>query len=205
MLSTIKRLIMITSIGVMTAHADTGVLSNFLQNAKTMKADFTQTVNSGKKAQTMHGTLEISRPNKFRWEYTTEQQLIISDSKRIYIYDKPLMQVTVKELDKSIDKSPAALLAGVNDINQMYKVTAETSTDQGLSWVKIEPKVNNDNNGFQVVRMGFDKQRKLAAMRFTDSFGNQTKLQFSNVVTGISINPHDFEFSIPPGVDVAQQ
>ena len=70
-------------------------LDGFLAQAKTMKADFSQTVISGKKSRTTTGTMEIARPNKFRWEYTQDQQLIVSDAQKIYIYDQPLQQVTV--------------------------------------------------------------------------------------------------------------
>ena len=56
-----------------------------LSQAKTMKADFSQTVISGKKSRTTTGTMEIARPNKFRWEYTQDQQLIVSDAQK-YIF-----------------------------------------------------------------------------------------------------------------------
>lgn len=201
-----KILLAIISCGVITlANADDNGLSNFLANAKTIKADFTQTVVSGKKTRVTNGTMEIQRPNKFRWEYTKDQQLIVSDSKNIYIYDQPLQQVTVKELGKSIDKSPAALLAGANDIKSLYKVSNYKSADTSLKWIKIEPKTSNDNNGFQTVLMGFDGQNKISAMQFVDTFGNKTSLKFTNVQTGVAIPASEFQFTPPKGVDVLQQ
>lgn len=186
-------------------HADANSLNEYLANSKTVKADFSQTITMGKKTRTTSGSMEIARPNKFRWEYTKEQQLIISDAKDIYIYDKPLQQVTVKALGDAIDKSPAALLAGANNVQNLYKVTDVPSNGDGLTWFKIEPKTKNDNNGFQVVMMGFDSSHKIAAMQFIDTFGNKTNLKFTNVQTGVNLPATDFNFTPPAGVDVLQQ
>lgn len=200
-----KKLMVVLSLSWMTCFADQTALNNFLNNAKTMKADFSQTVISGKKSRTTVGTMEISRPNKFRWEYTQDKQLIVSDAKKIYIYDQPLQQVTVQALGASIDKSPAAVLAGANNIKNIYKVSEVNTHEDGLNWVKIEPKAANDNNGFQVVLMGFDKSQNLSAMKFIDNFGNQTSLKFSNLVTGVQIPDGDFKFKAPAGVDVVER
>lgn len=201
-----KLILMIVSCGVLSlAHADDNALNNFLANAKTIKADFTQTVVTGKKSRVTTGTMEIQRPNKFRWEYIKDQQLIVSDSKNIYIYDKPLQQVTVKSLGQSIDKSPAALLAGANNIKSLYNISDYKSGGDNLQWVKVEPKSSADNNGFQTVLMGFDSDGKIAAMQFVDTFGNKTSLKFSNVQTAVTIPASDFQFTPPKGVDVLQQ
>lgn len=198
-----KKIITILLTGfVLQSYADTSSLSKYLSNMKTMKADFTQVITTGKKNRTSVGKMEILRPNKFRWEYTADQQLLISDAKNIYIYDKPLQQVTVKPLNKSIDKSPASLLAGSNNINKSYRITNLSNSGDKLTWFKIEPKAVNDNNGFQVVLMGFSADGKISAMKFTDTFGNQTQLQFSNVKTGIDIPNSEFQFTAPAGVDV---
>lgn len=188
------------------AYADSSELNAFLAQAKTLKADFTQTVISGKKTRTSAGTMEIERPNKFRWEYTAEQQLIVSDAKNIYIYDKPLQQVTVKALGQSLDKSPAAVLAGANTVQKLYVVNdIGSSKKDGLKWVEILPKAQNDNNGFQRVAMGFTPQHQLSTMEFIDNFGNHTILKFSNLQTGIKLPESDFKFTPPAGVDVSQQ
>jgi len=200
-----KVLVILSGIMVFNVYADQSALDNFLSNANTMKASFTQTIVTGKKTRVSHGTMEIMRPNKFRWEYTEDKQLIISDAQKIYIYDQPLQQVTIKALGSSIDKSPAAVLAGANNIKSIYKITNVAGTTDGLNWVKIEPKQANDNNGFQVVMMGFDKSQKLASMQFIDSFGNKSTLTFNNLQTGVSLSPNDFKFKAPAGVDVVEQ
>lgn len=178
-------------------------LDSFLQNKNsTISANFSQTVYGNKKNKVSVGVMEISRPNKFRWEYTEDGQLIVSDSKIISIYDKPLQQVTQRKLGSSIGKSPAALLAGSSNIKQVYSVQNLPEND-GLEWVSLTPKNATDNNGFKSVQIGFNaRNQMLAQMKFTDSFNNKSSISFTNVKTGIALAENDFKFTPPPGVDI---
>ncbi|MCC2625061.1 MAG: lolA [Burkholderiales bacterium] len=178
-------------------------LDSFLQN-KQISSDFTQTVYGNKKNRVSVGTMQISRPNKFRWEYVKDGQLIVSDSKNIYIYDKPLKQVTVKKLGSSIGKSPALLLAGGVDVRKNYKISAGNVSND-LEWVNLTPKSTSDNNGFKSVAMGFAKNSKLLSqMQFTDSFDNKSQITFTNVKVGVKLPDSNFTFTPPAGVDVVK-
>ncbi|MDQ5921754.1 MAG: outer rane lipoprotein carrier protein [Pseudomonadota bacterium] len=178
-------------------------LDKFLQNQNsTVSASFSQTVFGVKKNRVTSGVMEISRPNKFRWEYVTDGQLIVSDGKTIYIYDKPLKQVTEKKLTQSLGKSPALLLAGGTNIKHDYTVTNLAQSD-GLEWVNLTPKNSSDNNGFKQVQIGFNSgANSLAQMKFIDNFDNKSTIVFTNVKSGINIPASDFTFSPPAGVDV---
>jgi len=176
-------------------------LDGFLKN-KQVSGDFTQTVYGNKKNRVSTGTMQIDRPNKFRWEYVKDGQLIISDSKNIYIYDKPLKQVTVKKLNSSIGKSPALLLAGGVDVKKSYTISAMPES-AGLEWVSLTPKNIKDNNGFKSVTMGFAKiTGLLSQMKFTDSFDNKSAIDFTNVKVGTKVPASAFMFTTPAGVDV---
>ncbi|MCX8514522.1 MAG: outer rane lipoprotein carrier protein LolA [Pseudomonadota bacterium] len=176
-------------------------LDYFLQNKDTtVNANFTQTVVGLKKNRISSGVMEIKRPNKFRWEYTAEGQIIISDGKTIYIYDKPLAQVTERKLSKALGKSPALLLAGGTDIKKNYNVT-NLPNNGGLEWVNLAPKIAADNNGFKSVQIGF-KNNTLAQMNFVDSFDTKTVITFTNVKMGQSLNETDFTFTPKAGIDI---
>jgi outer membrane lipoprotein carrier protein len=201
----LKKIILIgTCVLVGTANADAiKSLDSFLQN-KQISGDFTQTVYGNKKNRVSVGTMQILRPNKFRWEYVEDGQLIISDSKNIYVYDKPLKQVTVKKLGSSLGKSPALLLAGGVDVRKNYTVASGTQSAD-LEWVNLIPKSASDNNGFKSVAMGFAKNTKLLSqMQFTDSFDNKSQITFTNVKVGIKIPESNFTFTPPAGVDVVK-
>ncbi len=176
-------------------------LDKFLQN-KTISADFTQTVYGNKKNKVSQGNMQIERPNKFRWHYVQDGQLIISDSKNIYIYDQPLQQVTQRKLTSSLGKSPALLLAGGTDIKKYYDIVPEADSSN-LQWVKLTPKNANENNGFKTVEMAFAKDTQmLSQMKFTDSFDNKSMISFANVKVGLKFPAATFSFTPPAGVDV---
>ena len=197
-----KKLLIILMLGTnVNVFADgIAALDVFLKHQMT-RANFSQTVFGNKKNRVSTGVLEISRPNNFRWEYVEDGQLIVSDGKTIYIYDKPLAQVTEKKLDKSLGKSPALLLAGGSNIKNDYIVSNIKESDDGLSWVNLVAKKSSNNNGFKLVQIGF-KQTTLAEMKFVDSFNIKSMITFTLVKSGVQIPASDFVFTPKSGVDV---
>lgn len=196
-----RKILICMLFGINFVYADgLKALDGFLHNQMT-SADFSQTVYGNKKNRVSTGVLEISRPNKFRWEYVEDGQLIVSDGKTIYIYDKQLQQVTEKKLDASIGKSPALLLAGGSNLKSDYTVTNLSTGDDGLEWVNLVPKKAEDNNGFKLIQIGF-KQNMLSKMKFVDSFDNKSTITFTNVKTGVTLPASDFTFTPKAGVDV---
>ena len=103
--------------------ATVDTLKTMLNQTTTAKGRFAQIVmdKNNKTLQQSSGTMEFSRPGKFRWEYNKPyEQTIVGDGSRLWIYDKDLNQVTVRKLDKALGASPAALLAGSNEIEKSY-------------------------------------------------------------------------------------
>src|SRR5215212_3223775 len=105
------------------AGASVDTLKSLLNQTTTAKARFAQSVldKNNKTLQQATGTMEFSRPGRFRWEYNKPyEQTIVGDGSRLWIYDKDLNQVTVRKLDRALGASPAALLAGSNEIDKSY-------------------------------------------------------------------------------------
>jgi len=176
-------------------------LHDFVRDIKTLSGSFSQTVHDGKGrvTQDSSGELYFSRPGKFRWVYRKPyEQLIVGDGKKIWIYDADLEQVTVKQLDQSIGESPAALLAGNNDIDRYFNLKDGGSRD-GLEWLEASPK--NKDGTFQLVRLGF-ADGGLAAMELRDNFGQRTYLKFSGIRNNPTLAADLFRFKPPKGVDV---
>ncbi|TXH59767.1 MAG: outer membrane lipoprotein chaperone LolA [Bacteroidia bacterium] len=178
-------------------------LSNFLKvKDLTINAQFTQTIKGKKKNQISNGLMQISRPNKFRWQYDDDGQLILSDGKKVYIYDKELKQVTIKNLNDSLGRSPAVILAGSMDVEKYYKIKNEPEHN-GLEWVSLQPKNNDDNGSLRFVEIGFDqKTGKLAQMNFIDNFNNKSMVKFENVQMGMKFPETTFKFVKSKDVDV---
>ncbi|MDK2126526.1 outer membrane lipoprotein chaperone LolA [Parachitinimonas caeni] len=176
-------------------------LKSFMENARSLKADFSQTViqKNGKKPQEGSGTLTIQRPGKFRWTYRKPyEQLLVGDGTKLWVYDPDLAQVTVKKLDESLGNSPAALLAGSNDLEKSYQLRNHSEID-GIAWVDASPK--QKENTFEQIRLGM-KDGKIAAMELHDNFGQTTLIRFNNVEVNPKLNADQFQFTPPKGADV---
>ena len=176
-------------------------LSRFLQDTRTLKADFAQIVvaRGGRKPQESSGTVAISRPGKLRWEILKPYpQLVVGDGEKIWIHDPELKQVTVRKAGQALGGSPAALLAGNNELEREF-VLAEAGDVDGLAWVEATPK--QSDSGFEKVRLGF-AGADLRAMELYDNFGQVTHIRFSKLMRNPALPADTFRFEPPAGADV---
>lgn len=197
------RLLLIFSLLLPVAATAAGVdaLKTFLGQTQTVKARFAQMVldKNLKTLQQAQGVMQFSRPGKFRWDYVKPyEQSIVGDGSKLWIYDKDLNQVTVRKLDRALGASPAALLAGSNDLERDYNLT-NSGVQNGLDWLDAIPK--SRDSVFERVRMGFGKSG-LEAMELRDQFGQVTVITFADVERNPRIPDGVFRFTPPPGADV---
>jgi chaperone LolA len=179
-------------------------LKSFLQQTNSGKANFAQIIvdKNLKELQRVTGTMQFQRPGKFRWEYHKPyEQSIVGDGVRLWIYDKDLNQVTVRKLDRALGNSPAALLAGNNEIERVYTLT-NLGSQEGLDWLEAVPK--SQENAFERVRLGF-KDGGLDAMELRDAFGQVTIIRFSALERNPKLAPDAFRFTPPKGADVINE
>ncbi len=186
------------------AHADAvDALKAFVQEVKTGRAAFTQTVTSpdGGKTKTSSGNFEFARPDRFRFAYTKPfEQLIVADGQKVWIYDADLNQVSSRNFSQALGTTPAALLAG-GDLNRDFDLSALPS-EGGLDWAKATPKVKE--GAFESMRIGF-KGKQLAAVEITDSFAQRSRLTFTQFAANVELPPQRFQFVVPKGADVLEQ
>ncbi|MGE5094942.1 MAG: outer membrane lipoprotein chaperone LolA [Betaproteobacteria bacterium] len=181
-------------------------LDDFLAfNASTKSATgrFEQQVfdRGGKAIENASGTFTFARPGKFRWTYEKpHKQVLVADGQRLYIHDPDLNQVTVKRMDAAISSTPAALLAGREDITALFTLRDAGSAD-GLNWVEATPK--SQDTGFDRVRLGL-KGKALAAMELYDQLGGHTMLRFTDFKANAPVSPDQFRFTPPKGADVIE-
>lgn len=176
-------------------------LHQFLSGTRTLKADFSQMVigKSSRKPQQSSGVVAISRPGKLRWEIQKPYpQLVVGDGEKIWIYDPELKQITVRKAGLAISGSPAALLAGSNELEKNF-VLEEAGEAEGMNWVEATPKAGD--SGFEKVRLGF-AGKDLKAMELHDSFGQTTHIRFANLERNPVLPAATFRFTPPAGVDI---
>lgn len=177
-------------------------LLNFFDRVKTARSVFTQEVldAQGNVIQRSSGDMWLSRPGKFRWNYSTPfKQVIVADGERIWLYDVDLEQVTVRKIDNVIGNAPALLLSGNADVEKNFTITDQQRDADGLDWVELIPR--QADTGFDRMLIGF-KGEDLQQMKLRDSLGNQTRLVFTGTQRNLDLEPGLFKFVVPKGVDV---
>ncbi len=176
-------------------------LRGFLNDTKTARAQFTQTVvdKNGKTMQQSSGSLSLSRPGKFRWSYDKPyQQLLVGDGQKVWIYDPDLNQVTVKKLDQALGNTPALLLAGGVGIEQAFELK-ELPLSEGLSWIEAIPR--NREGSFAAIQLGFNGST-LVKMKLKDNFGQTSLLNLMQFERNPPLDSAQFQFTPPKGADV---
>lgn len=177
-------------------------LKTFVNKALTFQANFSQTLldKNFQVVRKASGSMMFERPGKFRWTYDQPyQQLIVGDGKQVWFYDQDLAQVTVHRLDQALGSTPAALLAGGNTIELDFNLQ-EIDVQGETEWLEAIPK--NQENSFELIRLGFSKTGILREMVLRDSFDQVTWLIFSEIEQNPSLAPDLFQFTPPEGVDV---
>ncbi|HEU4655248.1 MAG TPA: outer membrane lipoprotein chaperone LolA [Steroidobacteraceae bacterium] len=193
----------------MAAHAfaanslDTGRerVEAFLSNLQGLQAQFHQvlTDRTGQVVEEASGTLAVRRPNRFRWDYREpNEQVIVADGTRIWLYDSDLEQVTVRRLDDTMSATPAMLLSGEGKLEDNF-IVREVTKENGIDWVRMEPK--RSDTDFKWVRLGFEGPN-LRAMQLADKLGQTTSLEFTQIERNPPLDPSRFTFTVPPGADV---
>ena len=186
------------------AHAEpVDTLKEFVREVKTGRSAFTQTVTApdGVKRRLSSGSFEFARPNRFRFAYAKPfEQVIVADGQKVWIFDSDLNQVSVRQFNSALGSTPAALLAGAS-LEKDFDLSNQPPKD-GLDWALATPK--NKDGAFQSVRIGF-KGKTLAAVEITDSFGQRSLLQFTQMLANATVAPDTFRFTPPAGADVIEQ
>lgn len=184
------------------ALADTTAdFKRYVDNASSISGQFTQETKVGSKTKKVKGQFVIGRPGKFRWSVEHPyQQLIISDGVKVWLYDKDLNQVTVRQVKDALSSTPAALLLGGDLLDQFS--LKDIGKKDGIEWVEAVPK----GQDLQFKRMGIGMISGVPVrMDLTDAFDNTTRIDFQNVSNKAVITPDTFKFAPPANADILQQ
>ena len=195
------------------AQADgVDLLAQFIKQARSGRAQFTQVVTSPSKAgqlprsKTSSGSFEFQRPGKFRFDYRKPfVQTLVADGQTLWLHDVELNQVTARKQSQVLGSTPVALLTAASDLQALkadFLFTPEPERD-ALQWVRATPQAPEGQ--IRAVMVGLRSSAagpELAVLDVQDSLGQRSVLTFS----GFEINPalpvSTFAFKVPAGVDV---
>ena len=187
-----------------TAAAAADALERFLAGLSSWRAPFTQEVidSTGKSVERGSGTLLVSRPGRFRWEYTPQDagaQLLIADGRNLWFYDQELQQATVKPASSALAATPVVLLSGTDaEMHAAFEIVPQTAR-AGLAWVKVTPR--SATADFASAELGF-RDTQLQRLRIHDRLDQTVTLSFTRSVRNSRVLDSELQFTPPAGVDV---
>lgn len=198
-----------TTAFALSANASAGALDqfkSFVATTKSAKGEFTQQQltksKSGKTPPVSSGSFVFARPGKFIWTYQKPyEQLLQADGETLYIYDKDLNQVTTRKLGNALGSSPAAILFGSNKLEENFTLS-EAGARDGMEWLNATPKAKDTS--FEQISIGL-KGGVPMAMELKDTFGQTSRLTFTNFQRNPQLGAQQFKFTTPQGADVVNQ
>jgi outer membrane lipoprotein carrier protein len=175
-------------------------LESALTGLSGFRAQFRQTVTDaqGQQVESASGTVSLSKPGRFRWDYATPAQLIVSDGTTVWLYDVDLAQVTIRPAADALIGTPAMLLSGKGDLRAEFDI-ADGGKAGGLDWTRLTPR--STEGDFRELRVGLSGTG-LREMSLVDRLGQTTRLEFDRIQRNPRFDASTFSFKAPPGVDV---
>jgi len=207
------------------------LLLRYLYGLNTLSTDFSQSVSDshGILAGIGAGSLQVQRPDHFRWEYrSTEQQdagaagataaaangastaaapsadadtgqLMVADGKNLWFFDRELAQVTVRPVGAALLSTPIMLLSSTPQQLREAFEITAGAPHDGLQWVDVKP--HSSTADFNHAELGFGGDQ-LERMVVHDNLGQTVRIDFTHSKRNVSLAPELFQFKPPSDVDV---
>lgn len=188
-------------------------LDKYLDNLKTLRASFLQTLADpqGHEIDRSTGTIIVARPGKFRWDIHPQTgdsktdsankgagQLVVCDGRNLWFFDRDLEQVNVKPVDAALSATPAMLLSGTVDVRKNFTLSP-AGQREGLDWVLVEP--HGADADFKDALFGF-ANGELKRMILEDKLGQTATILFDHIERNVPVSPQETTFTPPKGADV---
>src|SRR5262245_32258295 len=126
-------------------------------------ADFTHTYEGGvlKKKSTEHGTVQIKKPGRMRWEYTApEKKEFVSDGRKIYSYIPADKQVIVGDVPPDREATTAVLfLAGKGNLTRDFNVSYVDGGPADAWTLRLDPKQKQRDYDWLILEIHRDSLR----------------------------------------------
>ena len=184
---------------------------------ESLQASFEQKneIKSLGRTTTSSGSLSWKKPGKLRMEYVKpEKQVLVSDGHMFWLYTARFRQVMVSKTGGSgFGATPLLFLSGEGNLKKNFHVIVEeigiARRSEGI-WragqphrIRLEPK----SPGASFSRMWVEVEPEnfvILTLAYIDNIGNKSHLRFSNVKENVKIAREEFQFLVPPNVEVLQ-
>jgi outer membrane lipoprotein carrier protein len=191
-----------------TAAELTQSLQRRYDGIRDFSADFVHTYKGGalKKTVTERGRVQIKKPARMRWDYTSpEPKLFVSDGSRIYFYLPADKQVMVSPVPPDTEgASPALFLAGKARLATEFTpslVDLPEGLPAGTRALKLVPKSKQPDYDWLVLAVD-PETLAIRGLMTVDAQGGTSSFAFTNLKENAGLTDNQFVFKPPRGVDV---
>lgn len=177
-----------------------GDLVNKIKSINSMTANFSQRLINSQNNMNSQGKMSLKKPQFFKWVTTSpNNQEIVSNGKKLWIYDGDLEQLIIKKVSNNIAQYPYLILLSKNTDNIDKLFTVKEKKDN--SYI-LKPK--NDEMINSIV-IKFDSKNRLKSLEISTSLNQFTQIKFSNVKDNVSLDNSLFNFKTPKDTDVIDE
>lgn len=173
-----------------------------------IRADFTQNYHAPGMDQTESGVVTMKKPGLMRWEYQTpEVKFFVADGRDTYLYTPEDRQVLVRRFTlDDLRSTPIQLVLGQGDMRRNYDVSWEPGAGAmagGVILLRLTPRAVSAEYAYVILECeagSYDLRRIVIRERA----GNTSEFLFANLKTNVKVEPQQFRFKIPKGVEVVR-
>ena len=172
---------------------------------KDFAADFSHTYEGGvlKRKSTERGTVQVKKPGRMRWEYTSpEKKTFVSDGRMIYSYIPADKQVIRSPVPADDEATTAVLfLAGKGNLTRDFNVSYVDGGGADTWTLRLDPKLKQRDYDWLVLEID-RKSLQIRGLTAADQQGGRSTFRFSNYRENTGVGDGVFGFKIPRGADV---
>ncbi len=171
-------------------------------HARTLSVRFTESYVAGTRAKrTESGTLELRKPGRMRWDYTSpEGKMFLSDGKRFYLYTPTTQRVEVSSMRDTEDlHAPLAFLLGKLEFYKEFS-GFELHGEGSDLWIAAEP--NSPVLPYSKVEFLVTPESRIRRMRVTEDDLSVLDFTFEDEKVNPPLNPDLFVFHMPAGAEL---
>ena len=165
----------------------------------------TSTLKAMEITDTASGRLLIKRPGMMRWEYEEpDRQIVISDGYQLWIYRPDDNQVMMGKAPSFFgDGKGASFLSDIGKMRKNFNITLEKSVHKDYYLLKLSPvekQFDLDSIYLSISTKLFDVVRIVTY----NSFGDETRIELSNLQFDQHLDSTLFSFITPEGAEILQ-
>ncbi len=177
-------------------YAVSGFSADFIQTSKIAAMEITDTAS---------GRIFVKRPGLMRWEYDTpDRQLVITDGNTLWIYRPEDNQVMMGKSPAFFGSGKgASFLSDMKLLRQKFSIFLAKKAKEGYHILELLPMERAFD--VSVIYLSIStKTFEVVEIVTYNSYGDENKIQLSNIQLKKNLDDSMFSFQTPQGVEILQ-